>query len=70
MRKELDALKRVRDILVERSDAGMMPEQPAPEPPPKDTKLARALKKGAELAIDALPGPWRTAAELLMILVE
>lgn len=69
MRNELDALKRVRAILAQRASA-MLPGEAAPEPPRKDTKLARALKKGAELAIDALPGPWRTAAELLMILVE
>lgn len=69
MRNELDALKRVRAILVQRS-GGMKPERPQPEAPPKDTKLARALMKGAELAIDALPGPWRTAAQLLMILME
>jgi Ca-activated chloride channel homolog len=69
MRNELEALKRVRAILAERN-AAVMPEVAMRAPPPKDTKLVRALKKGAELALEALPGPWRTAAELLMILVE
>ena len=69
MRNELDALKRVRGILVQRS-GGMKPERPLPEPTVEDTKLVRALKLGAEMAIDALPGPWRTAAQLLMLLVE
>jgi Ca-activated chloride channel family protein len=82
--KELNSLKSVRAILVERrkgSNEGIeaeiaatvqaaVPVQADQAAQEKEGKLPRLLKTGAKLAIDALPGPWGTVAELLMILVE
>jgi hypothetical protein len=80
--KELGSLKSVRAILLERKAGNegapgrgdmVTAAAPAAVPvpvPPEEGKMPRLLKKGAKLAIEALPGPWMTVAELLMILVE
>jgi Ca-activated chloride channel homolog len=75
--KELNSLKSVRTILEKRRAGSEELEEDKSTAaaaqavvPEKEGKLPRLLKTGAKLAIDALPGPWATVAELLMILVE
>jgi Ca-activated chloride channel family protein len=82
MEKELSSLQKVRQIVERRlQETGMQPRpvagiQTTPvdtssgKIPGKSDKLAHILKAGANLVIDALPGPWKTVAEIFMILIN